>query len=67
MVKLDTMNKKATENTCHHMNSQNDCWMMQLKAIEEEYYSIGNLKSYSWTMYIFCISLHCDVLDTNGL
>ena len=41
MVKLDTMNKKATENTCHHMNSQNDCWMMQLKAIEEEYYSIG--------------------------
>ena len=42
MVKLDMTNKKATVNTCYHMNSQNDCWMMQLKAIEEEHYSIGN-------------------------
>ena len=25
-----------------HMNSQNERWMMQLKAIEAEYYSIEN-------------------------
>ena len=42
MVELDMMNKQVTVNTCYHMNSQNDCWMMQLKAIEEEHYSIGN-------------------------
>ena len=28
-----------------HMNSRNDRWPMQLKAIEAEYYSIENLKS----------------------
>ena len=28
-----------------HMNSRNDRWMMRLKAIEAEYYSIENLKS----------------------
>ena len=28
-----------------HMNSQNERWMMRLKAIEVEYYSIENLKS----------------------
>ena len=51
----------------YYINSWNERRVMRLKAIEEEYYSIGNLKSYSRTMYIFCISLHCDVLDRNGL
>ena len=30
-----------------HMNSQNDRWIMWLKAIKAEYYSIENQKSYS--------------------
>ena len=30
-----------------HMNSRNDWLMMRLKAIEAEYYSIENQKSYS--------------------
>ena len=42
MVELDMMNKQATVNTCYHMNSQNERWMMRLKAIEAEYYSIEN-------------------------
>ena len=36
-----------------HMNSQNKRWMMRLKAIEAEYYSIKNLKSYS-KYFEFC-------------
>ena len=28
-----------------HTSSQNDRWQMRLKLIQEEYYSIGNLKS----------------------
>ena len=29
------------------MNSQNERWVMRLKAIEAEYYSIDNLKNWS--------------------
>ena len=42
MVKLDMINRQATVNTCQHMNSQNDRWMMRFKAIEEEYYLMEN-------------------------
>ena len=28
-----------------HTSSRNDRWLMRLKAIQEEYYSIGNQKS----------------------
>ena len=46
-----------------HMNSRNDRWVMRLKAIEAEYYSIEKLKKLE---SIFCILLHCDLLDRNG-
>ena len=36
------MNKQATVNKCYNMNSRNERWMMRLKAIEAEYYSIEN-------------------------
>ena len=35
------------------MNSGNERWMMRLKAIEAEYYSIGNKKRVTTTMVEF--------------
>ena len=32
-MELDMMDKQATVNTCYHMNSLNDRWMMRLKAV----------------------------------
>ena len=49
-MELDMMDKQATVNTCYHMNSLNDRWMMRLKAIEAEYYFIENEKSSSSMM-----------------
>ena len=45
MVKLDMTNKQATVYLYEHMNSLNDRWMMRLKPIQMEYYSIENQKS----------------------
>ena len=42
MVKLEMTNKQATVHKYNHMNSRNERWMMRLKAIEAEYYSIEN-------------------------
>ena len=39
------MNTQATVLKYYHMNSRNDEWMMRLKAIQAEYYSIENQKS----------------------
>ena len=55
------------DNQYHIMNSRNELWMMWLKPIQVEYYSIENQKSYSNTLYIVCIFIHCDFLDMNGL
>ena len=47
MVKLDILIiKQAIVYEYKHTNSQNDQWMVRLKAIEAEYYSIENSKSY---------------------
>ena len=51
--KVSMMNEQAIVNTCYRMNSQNEWLMMWLKAIEAEYYSIENLKSYS-KYFVFC-------------
>ena len=40
--KLDIMKSQATELKHYRMNSRNERWMMLLKAIEAEYYSIEN-------------------------
>ena len=48
--RVDMMKKQATVNTCYRMNSRNDRWMMRLKPIQVEFYSIENQKSYSNTM-----------------
>ena len=48
--KVDMMKKQATVNTCYRMNSRNDRWMMRLKPIQVEFYSIEIQKSYSNTM-----------------
>ena len=42
MAKLDMIKTQATvlQNNC--MNSRNERWMIRLKAIEAEYYSIEN-------------------------
>ena len=34
--------QRLDNNRYEHMNSLNDLWMMRLKAIEAEYYSIKN-------------------------
>ena len=36
------MKSQATELQYYRMNIQNELWMMRLKAIEAEYYSIEN-------------------------
>ena len=45
MVKLDMTSKQAAVNKFYHMNNRNDRWLMRLKLIQEEYYSIENQKS----------------------
>ena len=44
---------QAAVNKQYRMNSRNERFMMRLKAIEAEYYSIDNLKSYS-KYFVFC-------------
>ena len=44
------MKSQATELQYYRMNSQNERWMMRLKPIQVEYYSIENQKSYSNTV-----------------
>ena len=41
------METQATVLQYYCMNSQNERWIMRLKAIEAEYYFIENSKSYS--------------------
>ena len=42
MVETCHTNKQAIVHKYNHMNSRNERWMMRLKAIEAEYYSIEN-------------------------
>ena len=50
MMDFQQRNNQLLVNRYEHMNSRNDRWMMRLKPIEAEYYSIENQKSYSSTM-----------------
>ena len=46
MADFQQQNTQATVDKQYHMNSQNEWWMIQLKAIQVEYYyySIENQK-----------------------
>ena len=42
MVDFQQQSPQWLVNRYEHMNSQNEQWMMQLKAIQKEYYNIEN-------------------------
>ena len=42
--------QRLIDNQYHIINSRNELWMMWLKSIQVEYYSIENQKSYSNTL-----------------
>ena len=42
--------QRLIDNQYHIINSRNELWMMWLKSIQVEYYSIENQKSFSNTM-----------------
>ena len=50
IVEFHTQSTQAAVDKQYHMNSQNERWMMRLKAIQVEHYSIENLKSYRTTL-----------------
>ena len=52
MVEFYTQSTQAAVDKQYHMNSWNKQWMIRLKAMEAECYSIENLKSYS-TYFVF--------------
>ena len=47
MVDFQQQRTQRLVDEYEHMNSRNDRWMIRLKPIQVEYYSIENQKSYS--------------------
>ena len=47
MVDFQTRSPQRLDNKYKHASGRNDRWLMRFKLIQEEYYSIGNQKSYS--------------------
>ena len=47
MVDFQTHSPQRLDDEYKHTSTRNDRWLMRYKLIQEEYYSIGNQKSYS--------------------
>ena len=45
MVDFQQQSPQRLDDGYKHMRGRNDRWIMRLKAIKAEYYSIGNQKS----------------------